>query len=81
MTHPLLERPAYSTNVKYEVLTHTICDGWVNIWTITGDSPTGNPMPMQFDSVADAWEEIKDALNHGDNPNDYLIVKVTREVA
>jgi hypothetical protein len=69
----------FDKKVSYEVLTHTICDGWVNIWTITGDSPTGNPMPMEFESIEDAWVEIKDALSHGDDPDQYMIIKITRE--
>jgi hypothetical protein len=37
---------------KYEVLTDTLCQGWVNCWTIVEDKP------MTFDTIQSAQEEI-----------------------
>jgi hypothetical protein len=45
---------------KFEVQTHTICDGWVNTWTTTDDS--GQELPEYFDSFEDAHNEIEDFI-------------------
>jgi len=71
---------------KYEVLTFTICDGWVNTWHEYDDD--NNEIPMVFDSLKDAEVELsgylydyRRAYERGDiecdeNPDDYMIVEV-----
>jgi hypothetical protein len=67
-------------HMKYEVQTHTWCDGWINTWT---DDDT----PVIFDTHAAALDELTDFLRelayavkagHLDdyNPDDYRIVEV-----
>ncbi len=45
----------------YEVLTYTLCDGWVNCWTVTEDN--GEEVPDTFDSYEDAEAEVLEFLS------------------
>jgi hypothetical protein len=40
---------------KFEILTSTICDGWVNTWM-------SNDVPEYFDSFEDAVEDLDQFL-------------------
>lgn len=44
--------------MKYEVLTYTLCDGWVNCWT--DSDAEGNATPSLFDSREAAQAEVDD---------------------
>lgn len=45
---------------KYEVQEYTICDGWVNTWHEWDDDD--EEIPMTFDSVKEAIEELDNHL-------------------
>jgi len=42
--------------MKYEVQHYTLCDGWVNCWTISDDDGT---TPEVFDTIEQAKLEIQ----------------------
>ena len=69
----------YATNVKYELLTFTL-KGWENLVTDTHTS-SGEIEKVSFETMEDALETYHEMLRHGDDPDDYMIVKVTRERA
>ena len=41
--------------MRYEVRTHTICDGWVNCWLL-------DDKPQTFETQAEAYGEIDDYI-------------------
>ena len=41
---------------KWQVLTWTVCDGWINTWH-------EDDKPWLFDSEAEAWAELEDFAN------------------
>lgn len=43
---------------KYIVETYTLCEGWVNCWTVWKESEGADPIPMEFEMAEDAQEEI-----------------------
>jgi hypothetical protein len=45
---------------KYEVLTYTVCQGWINCWTTTED---GIEFPTIFDTEEEAQAEIDELLS------------------
>jgi hypothetical protein len=56
--------------MKYEIQHFTLCNGWVNTWTITDEE--GNSTPEIFDNYANAsvslcefLEEEKEAFENG----------------
>ena len=73
------------SQMRYEVQTNTVCDGWVNTWTEEVD---GVEQPMIFATVQEAKDELDDfiadaeeAFANGDlgDPytiNDYRIVPI-----
>jgi len=69
----------YATNVKYELLTFTL-KGWQNLVTDTNYS-SGEIEKVSFDTKEDALDSLNEMLRHGDDADDYMIVKVTRERA
>ena len=44
----------------FEVQHYTLCDGWVNTWSI--ESEDGSTLPEHFDSFADALASLDDFL-------------------
>ena len=66
---------------RYEVQTFTLCDGWVNCWTIDDE-------PMTFKTISAAelelkihLDDIREAYEAGNiedlpDPDDYQIVEV-----
>ncbi len=80
-------------NIQFEVQHFTLCDGWINTWTI--DEGTG-PQPQAFASADAAQAEIAEflgdiqaeiaagerAADEGYSRDEFRIVEVTaREVA
>lgn len=66
--------------MRYQILTYTLCEGWVNIWT-------DNEVLITFDSLDQAQKELQDFLSEmaesvqlgyldDFNPEDYKIEKV-----
>jgi hypothetical protein len=69
----------------YEVHTWTLCDGWVNCWTVTDEK--GNEKPDTYPTIEaaqaeidDLIEDIKNEITSGErspdddyNPEDYRI--------
>lgn len=55
----------------YQVLTKTLCDGFINCWTIDGK-------PWTFDTIEEAQAEIDDLLQDLSDyrADDYKIEKV-----
>ena len=45
---------------KFEIQHFTLCDGWINTWTITNED--GQDMPEYFDSYKDAEEDLMQFL-------------------
>jgi hypothetical protein len=41
--------------MRYEVMTYTICDGWINCWLL-------DDKPQTFDTEAAAWAEIDEHI-------------------
>ena len=48
-------------STQYEVQQDTICDGWTNTWHEYDDD--NNEVPMTFDSIDEAVEELDEHLN------------------
>jgi len=46
--------------MRYEIQHYTLCDGWINTWTIEQD---GDYEPEYFDSREDAEMALQDFLN------------------
>ena len=46
---------------KYEIQHFTLCDGWVNTWTIEQDN--GDSEPEYFDTFADAVDALDEFLD------------------
>lgn len=42
--------------MRYEIQTYTVCDGWINTWTVEQDN--GNSEPEYFDSYEDAIDAL-----------------------
>jgi len=73
--------------MAYEVQTYTICQGWINCWSIDGN---GVSKPQIFETRADAQAEIdafmadiqaqidsgERALDEGYDLEDYRIVEI-----
>ncbi len=45
-------------NIKYEVQHYTLCDGWINTWSIYDEND--NPIPSVFDTKEEAQAELDD---------------------
>lgn len=43
-------------NHRFEVHTYTICEGWINVWTI-------DDTPQRFATIDAAYEEINEFIN------------------
>jgi len=48
---------------KYEVQTDTLCDGWVNCWTVTDEN---GERPDTYDTEAEAQAEIDELIDEAD---------------
>ncbi len=76
---------------RYEVHTWTLCDGWVNCWTVTDDNgieqtdgyPTINAAQLEIDEIfADMEAEIKAgdrALDESYDRDDYRIYEAQKK--
>ena len=72
--------------MAYEVQTYTICDGWMNCWSIEDES--GGCSPMIFRTYTEALEELSDfladqheaftngAMEDAYDPHDYRIMEI-----
>ena len=63
----------FKENIMYEVQTYTLCDGWVNTWTINKvvNKKLKN-VPEFFDSFAEAVDALDDhLLDLDDNQMNY----------
>jgi hypothetical protein len=49
------------TRMKWEVQHYTLCDGWINTWSIT-DERIGHDKPLVFETEQDAQREIDEFL-------------------
>ncbi len=72
----------------YEIQHYTLCDGWLNCWTIIGDN--GSERSLVFSTQHEAEKELKEflddiriesdlgnlALDHGYRDEDFRIHKV-----
>lgn len=47
--------------MRYEIQHYTLCDGWVNTWTIEQDN--GDSEPEYFDTREDAEMALQDFFN------------------
>lgn len=47
--------------MRYEIQHYTLCDEWINTWTIEQDN--GDFEPEYFDSLEDAEMALQDFLN------------------
>lgn len=47
--------------MRYEIQHYTLCDGWINTWTVEQDN--GDSEPEYFDSLEDAEMALQDFLN------------------
>jgi hypothetical protein len=45
--------------MKYEIQQYTLCDGWINTWSI---EESGVSKPLVFDSKEEAQKELDDFL-------------------
>lgn len=73
--------------MEYEVLTDTLCQGWINCWTTT--EPDGTEHPTTFPTEEEAEAEIQELLEtcngDGRDPDEYydrdefMIVPVGKE--
>ena len=45
---------------RFEVRQYTLCDGWVNNWTISDEK--GNMIPHTFATIAEAEKELYEFL-------------------
>jgi hypothetical protein len=75
-------------NMVYEIQHFTICDGWVNTWTIENED--GTTQLEYFDSIIDAQESLNEFLDeeyttyvmgYTDSPfkeEEFRIVEVTQ---
>lgn len=73
----------------FEVLTFTLCDGWINCWSI--EDANGNRRPQTFATEAEAQAEIDEifadeaydveagdrSLDECSSPEDFRIVPVS----
>lgn len=50
--------------MKYEIQHYTLCNGWVNTWTLCNED--GSEEPELFDSYQDALDCLKDFLEQED---------------
>ena len=46
------------SEIKYEVQHYTLCNGWINCWTVIDEN--GNEMPQYFQTKADAEQELQE---------------------
>jgi hypothetical protein len=66
---------------RYEVQTYTLCDGWVNTWTVddepmTFDTPEAAEAEID-DFLADVTEAVEDGyMADGHDRADYRIVPI-----
>jgi hypothetical protein len=71
---------------RWEVLTHTLCDGWVNTWTITEPGKPEHPETFATreeadQALADYLEEGRLAAEAGDlaeapEPDEYIVSRI-----
>lgn len=66
----------WGRKMKFEVLTYTVCDGWVNCWSVT--DRRGKTAPQLFDTWWEAQAEIDgymaDRLAAGMDCDDQLMI-------
>lgn len=74
--------------MKYEIQHFTLCDGWVNCWSIEDDN--GNYVPEYFETLEQAQVALQDHLEDTrmeflegnleteDDPEDFRIVEITQ---
>jgi len=72
--------------MAYEVLTYTLCDGWINCWSISEGNEEPRPQTFETREAAQAelnefLQDVKDAVAAGDmeeeyDPDDYMIQEV-----
>lgn len=64
---------------KFEIQHFTLCDGWINTWTITNEQ--GKDVPEYFDSLEDARFELDTFLADEDEAyfNGYIESRYTRD--
>lgn len=74
---------------KWEVQHYTMCDGWVNTWSVIEN---GKETPQQFDTELEAQSELDEFFNdinleieygerepeHGYDRDEFQIVEVTK---
>ncbi len=65
--------------MRYEIQTFTVCDGWVNTWTIIDDE--GNESPEIFDHYQDAKDSLVEFLEEEDQSyfNGYIESRYTAD--
>lgn len=64
----------------FEVETHTVCEGWVNCWSVSDENGSA---PQTFATKEEAEKELADFLNDAADMDydraDYRIVRVTAD--
>lgn len=65
--------------MKFEIQHYTLCDGWINTWTVTNED--GTEEPETFDSYNDAWDSLIDFLQQEDQDyfNGYIESRYTAD--
>jgi len=49
---------------RYEIHTWTLCQGWINCWTVTDEN--GHEVPDSYDTIKDAQAEIDELFDEID---------------
>lgn len=55
----------------YEIQYCTVCDGWVNTWTIDGKPETFETYNLAAAALDDFLEEIEDDIVTGERPREF----------
>ena len=60
----------------YEVQTHTLCNGWVNCWSIHTAEGSFPATFLTYDEAAEELQDLLEAWGDDYSLDDYRIVKV-----
>lgn len=70
-------------STRWEVQTYTLCDGWVNCWTVDGKPSTFPTRKAAQQELDDYIADVQQAVDDGDmmepvNVADQRIMRVTK---